>query len=106
MSDTNTIPDTSLDYGPITAFTKYWITTSCAPESITVVRNSGLGALLAIRDESGNRILSVIEHFASNMIIGIGSTYQECLIPVQYTHSEACAVIAEKLALIRIVTNQ
>ena len=86
----------------MTEFCKYWITSTCAPESIVIVKQSAIGALLGIRDEFFTMTGMLIEHFATKKIVGMGYTYEGCCIPVSYTFSEASDLIVEKMGLLRI----
>jgi len=85
----------------MTPFTEYWISATIAPESIAIVKESSIGALLCIKDESDSQRIMLVESFSSNQIVGIGYTYEEVKEPVDYSFSEACQIIADKLGLLR-----
>lgn len=83
----------------MTEFCKYWIGATCAPESILIVKESNIGALLSIKNESGTKTVRIIEDKVNGKIIGLGYTYAECCTPVSYSFREAIGFISEKLDL-------
>ena len=86
----------------MTPFCKYWITATCAPESIFIIRENDQAALLGIRNETGNLYVTVVEHKPTKTIIGIGTTYPETTVTQSLSFKEACTVISDKLGLLQI----
>lgn len=86
----------------MTPFTKHWVTSTCAPESIQVIRKSNIGALLSIRNESGSKHIYLLEDTRTNTIVGIGKDYNDIRKPVSYAYSKAADIIAEMLGLISV----
>lgn len=87
----------------MTPFMKYWITSTCAPETIQLVRESPIGAFLVVRNEDKSKELVLIEDTVLERIVGIGKTYQQCSIPVSYSYSGAVHLIAKEFELLSIV---
>lgn len=86
----------------MTPFTTYWISVTCAPESISVIRESTIGALLSIRNEAGNVVLYILEDLRTDSIVGVGSTYDTVCIPVCYSFKEAAQVISDRMGLLAV----
>lgn len=86
----------------MTLFTKHWVTSTCAPESIQVIRESNIGALLSTRNESSSKNIYLLEDTRTNTIVGIGKHYDEVCKPVSYTYSEAASIVAEMLNLLTV----
>lgn len=86
----------------MTSFTKYWLSITCAPESISIIRESAIGALLSVRNEAGNAVLYLLEDFGTNSIIGIGQHYDTVCIPVCYSFKEAAQVISDRVGLLTV----
>lgn len=86
----------------MTPFTQFWITATLAPESITIVRESPIGALILIRNEKGDNDIKLIEDLRSNTIIGIGKTYEDVIKVVSLSYSQAAQIISKEFNLISI----
>jgi len=84
-------------------FTNEWLTTTCAPESITNIKDTGKAYLDTITNE--NKTIKVFVLSGNKFVFGIGFTCQAVLDSPQYTFKEALHKVAELLQLQSISTK-
>ena len=78
-------------------FEKTWITSTCAPESITRIKENNGNYLNKVVNEEGSIAIVVLSN--NNKIQAIGKTYQDLLDSPGYSFKEGISKVAELLEL-------
>lgn len=83
-------------------FTKYWLTASCAPDSIINIKTDihKNNYLDVIRNEDKTIIVNILSNDAN--IIAIGTDYDELLASPSFSFKEGVSKIADILNLTHI----
>lgn len=78
-------------------FEKHWVTSTCAPESIKLIRSVKSSYLNIVTNESQTIHVCVLSN--DNEVIAIGLNYDKLLISPKYSFRDAILKIAELLEL-------
>lgn len=84
-------------------FTKEWITSTCAPESITNMRHSTKADLDCIRNE--DKTIKVFVLSNNTEVLAIGVDYVQLLDSKSYTFKEALHKVTKLLQLQSVSTK-
>ena len=78
-------------------FTKNWLCATCAPESIVNIKSDDIKGnyLDVVRNESNTKQILILS--TNNLILGIGTNYDELIESKPYTFSNGLHEIAKLL---------
>lgn len=86
----------------MTPFMKYWITSTLAPESIEILRESSTGVLLSVVNENKTDRIILVESLDHPGVIGIGRTYDEIRKQTVSSYKKAVQYIAKEFGLLSV----
>lgn len=81
-------------------FTKYWVTITCAPDSIRNLRNNNSSSLDAVANEDKSKIICVLSN--DNGVLSIGYKLEDLKKENKMSFSDAANFIAKEFDLLSI----
>jgi hypothetical protein len=79
------------------AFTKQWITTTCAPDSIGTIRSNGSASIECVWNEDKSKSIYVLCN--RDEVVSIGRDYNGLRAGSRMSVGEACERVAQLLGL-------